>query len=873
MKPHKPIPPKIAQKILLRFLRDDLAEEVLGDLDEKFYVTLKTKSLFSARMNYWYQIFNYLRPFAIRKSKPSSSNHYAMYRSYFKIGYRNLLKNKGYSFINISGLSIGIASSLLIFLIVRQEYSFDKFHTKADRIYRMETTKVERGDTFAGTPTGVLAPLRNDFQGIEKVGAVVQEQGKIIDIEQGPSVDKYKESVVFVENELFHILDFQWLRGNPDIELNDLNTIILSESYAQKFFGLSDNALGKHIHFDEQDWMVTGIVADPPDNTDFPFHIMASYANIKKANTQYDQQHWSWGDNHQTFILLKTGVSAQEVALQFPRMIEKYMGKEALTKRAYSLLPLNEIHFAYNYGGRSANPKMLKTLVIVGLFLLLIACANFINLATAQGIRRSREVGVRKAFGSSRLQLIHQFLSEAGFITLLALVLSFIEGYLILPYISQLLGITISTDLIWSIPSIIFSVSVVIVTALLAGFYPALIVSAMRPVGAMKEAIANRLVRGISLRNSLIVFQFCISLVLIIGTLTIGQQIQLFKNANLGFDYESVITADIPQAEFSKLEVIRHELLASPFIQNVSFSNNSPSSERNWMGVTQYNRAGEVIEINTQMKMVDNHFIDTYNINLLAGEQFQEGDTLPKGVINEVMANRMGFTDPKDAIGQMISSGESSFPVIGVVKNFHVNSLHQKIDPTLMFVRLNDVHQVGIKLHQSALTAENLKKTIAHFKQVWTSAFPEQIFAYQFLDQTLEEAYFKEIQTSRLIHLATTIAIFISCLGLFGLVVFTSEQRVKEVGIRKVLGASVVSIFTLFTKDYLKLILIANAFAWPISWWIMREWLEGFEYSTEVSWWIFAVAALAIIVIAGLTISTQVIKAATVNPVKSLRSE
>lgn len=873
MEDRNKIPPKLAQKILLRFLRDDLAEEVLGDLDEKFYATLKNKSLFRAKLNYWFQVLHYLRPFARRKSKPSYSNHYAMFQSYFKIGIRNLLKNKGYSFINISSLSIGIASSLLIFLIVSQEYSFDKFHTNADRIYRMETTKVEMGNTFAGTPTGVLTPLRNDFQGIEKVAAVVQVQAKVLDIEHGTAVHKYKESLAFVENELFHILDFQWLRGNPDTELKDLNTIILSESYAQKFFGGLDNALGKYIHFDEQDWTVTGIVADPPHNTDFPFHIIASYANIRKANTQHDQQHWGWGDNHQTFIMLKAGVAVQEIAQQFPKMIEKYMGKEALTKRAYSLLPLNEVHFAYNYGGRSANPKMLKTLVVVGLFLLLIACANFINLATAQGIRRSREVGVRKVFGSSRLQLIHQFLSEAGFITLLALVLSSIEGYLLLPYISQLLGITISTDLIWSIPSIIFLMSVVLLTALFAGFYPAFVVSAMRPVGAMKEAIESRLVRGISLRNSLVVFQFCISLVLIIGTLTVGRQIQLFKNANLGFDYESVITADIPQAEFSKLEVIRQGLLTSPFIQNVSFSNTSPSSEHNWMGITQYNRAGEVVEMRTQMKMVDSHFIDTYNINLLAGEQFQQGDTLPKGIINEVMASRMGFTDPNEAIGQIISSGETSFPVIGVVKNFHVNSLHQKIDPTLMIVRLNDVHQVSIKLQQSALTAKNLEATIAHFKQVWTSAFPEQIFGYQFLDQTLEEAYFKEIQTSRLIHLATTIAIFISCLGLFGLVVFTSEQRVKEVGIRKVLGASAASIFTLFSKDYLKLILIANAFAWPIAWWIMHKWLENFEYSTEVSWWIFAIGALAIIVIAGLTISAQVIKAATVNPVKSLRSE
>jgi putative ABC transport system permease protein len=272
------------------------------------------------------------------------------------------------------------------------------------------------------------------------------------------------------------------------------------------------------------------------------------------------------------------------------------------------------------------------------------------------------------------------------------------------------------------------------------------------------------------------------------------------------------------------------------------------------------------------MKMVDSYYVDTYNIHLLAGEQFQQGDTLPKGIINEVMANRMGFTDPKDAIGQLISTGQASFPVIGVVKNFHVNSLHQKIDPTLMVVSPSHVHQLSIKLHQEISTV-NIEKAIDHLKQVWTATFPEEIFAYRFLDQTLEEAYVKEIQTSQLVQIATSIAVFISCLGLFGLVVFTSEQRIKEVGIRKVLGASATSIFGLFSKDYFKLILVANAFAWPIAWWIMRTWLEDFEYGTEISWWTFVVAALAAIVIAGITISTQVIKAANSNPVDSLRNE
>ena len=874
-KPKHPYhPPRWLDKLLERFCAPHLLEEVMGDLHERYYLRVQRVGEAKARKQYWREVLAYIRPSIFRKK--ANTNHSILFtdmlQHYIITTFRQFSRQIGISLSYLIGLTLGIASSLLIFLIVMQEYSFDKYHTNADRIYRIETTKVEQGGTYEGTPTGVPAALRNDFQAIEKVAAILHQYGSIVAIEQGNEIKKFKESVAFVENEIFQMLDFQWISGNPMSVLSDPNTVVLSETYAEKFFGSSEKARGKTLQIDQQDWVVTGIVADPPVNTDFPFHIMASYENIKKADAEHDQRHGGWSDRHQTYVLLKKGTSPQEVAQQFPQMVEKYMGEEAVKKRAYSLLPLSKLHFEGNFGGRSANPNMLKTLMVVGLFLLLIACANFINLATAQGIKRAREVGVRKVLGSHRGQLIYQFLSEAGFITLLALVLSLGVAYLSLPYIFQLLGITIAPHLIWSVYSIVFLLSVFVLTSLLAGFYPALVLSSLSPVGAMKKALSGRLSTGLSLRNGLVVFQFSISLVLIIGTLIIGQQLQLFKNTNLGFDHASVITVEVPVQDHSRLEGMRQELLAFPSIQNVSFSNNSPSAESNWMGLATYNQEGEAVEIEYQKKMVDTYFLNTYDIPLIAGEKFREGDTLSKAIINEVMLGRMGLNDPHDAIGQTLHLAQMDLTVIGVVKNFHVNSLHQKIDPTLLLIDPR-YYQAGIKLHQTGLTAENIEKTLAHLQQVWTATFPEHIFAYQFLDQTLEEAYLKEIQTAQLVNTATGMAIFISCLGLLGLVMFTAEQRVKEIGIRKVLGASAASIFGLFSKDYLKLILIANAFAWPIAWWSLRKWLENFEYRIEISWWMFAAAALAGIVIAGLTISFQSIKAALANPVDSLRNE
>lgn len=426
----------------------------------------------------------------------------------------------------------------------------------------------------------------------------------------------------------------------------------------------------------------------------------------------------------------------------------------------------------------------------------------------------------------------------------------------------------------FSLSTLAFLTAVFLGTSLLAGLYPAFILSGFTPVKAIKNVSTGSFSRKVIFRNSLVVFQFSVSLLLIIGTFVIAQQLNLFKQAHLGFNKEAILTIEIPDNNSSKLEVLRQQLLQSSHIKNVSFSLNSASAETNWMQATQYKPEKGEITIRTQMKWVDAHFMETYGIELLAGEVLQAGDSITKVMVNEVYVQRMNLKSPQEAIGKVVYAlGEKPVPIVGVVKNFHVNSLHQKIDPTILAVHPKFFFQGSIKLNTASITAENMENAIAHIRKSWTNTFPEQIFSYQFLDYTLADAYKKEIQTGKMISVATGIAIIISCLGLFGLAIFITQQRVKEIGIRKVLGASTGNILMLLSRDFLKLVLLANVVAWPVAWWLMNKWLENFEFRINISPWVFVLAAFAAIIITGLTISYQSIKAAMANPMKSLRSE
>ena len=695
-----------------------------------------------------------------------------------------------------------------------------------------------------------------------------------------PNSDKrFKESFVFAGNELFHLLDYRWIAGDSRTALSQPNTVVLTRAYAEKYFGALD-VLGKTIRLnDKQDLLVAGVLENHPTTTSFPFDVLISFSTVKNTDPDMDLNRWNgWNDNFQVFVLLKDGITPSRLTRRFHDIIVKYMGKEALTYKRFFLNPLSQIHYSSNLGGRSANLDLLTTLSLIGLLVLLIACFNFINLSTAQAFKRTKEVGVRKAVGSNRWSLIYQFMTEAGLITFLAVVIAIGLAWALLPAMAGTLMVPLKSSDLFTWQTFSFTLVLVGLTTLLAGSYPALRLSGMAPIWALKNNRVTQEKSWFTLRQGLVVVQFTVSLVLISSALLIRQQLAFFRNADLGFNKSAIVMVGLPDNKTEKLQAFRTRLLESPYILDLSFSLNSASAESNWMQGMQYRNTDQATDIKTQMKMGDAHFLDTYGIELLAGEKLKDSDTSSsayKVIANEVFLNRMGIIRPQDALGQRVYYGDGNefATIVGVVKNFNVNSLHQKIDPTLIQVVPKNFYQAGIKLQSEKPSPEMIRIALENIEKAWTAAFPNQVFEYSFLDEALAKAYQSETRTAQLIEASTALAMLIACLGLFGLAIFSAEQRTKEIGVRKVLGASVGSIVLLLSKDFLKLVVIAVLIASPIAWYAMHEWLQNFEFKVEIKWWVFALTGLLMASIAFLTVGSQAMKAALINPVKSLRSE
>ena len=798
-----------------------------------------------------------------------------MIRNHLKIAFRSLLKSKGYSAINIVGLAAGMACSVLIFLVVRHETSYDKFQSKGDRIYRVENENIKEKHIYPGLYTGMANALRTDFPDADVVAPLLKTWGSTVSI---PESDKrFKESIVFTDDKLFQLLDYRWISGSPNKSLTQPNTVVLTKSYALKYFGTKD-ALGKSVRLDnKQDLSVSGVVEDYPATTSFPFNLLISMSTLKNTNPDLDLNKWNgWNDNFQVFVLMKNGFNPAQVTRRFSSIVLKYMGKEAVAEKHFLLNPLSEIHYTGNLGGRTANVSLLKTLSFIALLVLLIACFNFINLSTAQAFKRAKEVGIRKAIGSGRRSLVYQFLAEAGLLSLFAVLLAILITQATLPAVVTTLTIPLSiTDLLnWQ--TVLFVVGLAVLTTLLAGLYPAFRLSGMAPIWALKNNATPQEKQLFSMRQGLVVVQFTVSLVLISCALLINRQLTFFKNAELGFNKSAIITVGLPDNKPEKLEALRNLITESSQIKDVSFSFNSASSESNWMQGIEYREGPKAVEIKTQMKMGDSHFLDTYGIKLLAGQNLSDSDTADfKVIANEVFLSRAGISKPENAIGQRVyfGDGQQFATIAGVSKNFNVNSLHQKIDPTLIQVVPNNYYQAGIKLQSEKPTTESLKQALVQIEKAWIATFPNQVFDYSFLDETLAQAYKSETRTAELIEVATFLAVLIACLGLFGLATFTAEQRTKEIGVRKVLGASITSIVALLSKDFLKLVVIAIIIASPIAWYVMNQWLQNFEFKIEIKWWMFALTGLLMTTIALITVSFQSIRAALANPVKSLKME
>ena len=873
-KPNRPTPPRWLDRLLERFCAPHLLEEVLGDLHERYYLRVQRVGEAKANQQYWREVLAYLRPSVIKRpaSQPPKPIPMDMLKNYFTIALRNLRKHQSFAVINIAGLTLGLSCALVIFMIVRFELSFDTFHTKADRIYRVITgsTPSDSASYGTGTPHGLASILQEDFPEVEKVGVIYHLNTQKTQIEVDHNLVNAPHTY-FVTPSFFDMFDFTWVVGNPQQSLSQPGQVVISQTLANQYF--QGDAMGQRIRLNNEfDLVVSGILQDVPENTDFPIQLAVSHATFATSEPFQEAYSESHGSAYHTYLLLNKKASPAALESKFPAMVEKYLGKDvAENYLAHTLQPLHDVHFNEALGGgnfsdRAVSKTSLWSLSLIGGFILIMASINFVNLATAQAIRRSKEVGIRKVMGSTRRQLFLQFIGETFTLTFIATVLSLVLVSLLLPSLNSLLDIPLDEN-VFSHPYLLLWLGMLCgVISLLAGCYPALVLSSFKPVLVIKNAMSQQPSGGLLLRKGLITFQFVITQVLIIATLVVVSQNHYFRTQSLGYHQEAVLTVDVPEQEPQKIETLRNRLSQHPEIQGVSFSMNAPSATSNkWWNYFFHAsdpQEGKLVEV----KPVDDQYLALYNITLLAGDLLRPGDS--SILVNEAFLKEIGMADPQGALQEVVTIGGQDVTIKGIVRDFHTLSLHQKINP-LMMVYMEDKFQLAsIRIRMA-----EAQEAITIVEGQWKEAFPQYYFSYRFLDDDLASWYEKERKTSRLLSLFAGIAIFISCLGLYGLISFITAQKTKEVGIRKVLGATVSHIVYLFTKDFVLLVAIAFGIAAPLGYYFMQQWLADFTYKIDLSWWMFAVAVLVGLVIAMITISFQSIKAALANLVDSLRNE
>jgi predicted permease len=804
-----------------------------------------------------------------------------MLKNYLTTALRNLWRKKGSTLINITGLSLGIAGSLVLFLIVTRHTTFDNYHTKADRIYRVvHTSKGNDGDRFtAGTPNVLHDAFKNDFTEAEEVAFTSYRSGALITIPQGhgEAPKKYEEErgVTFAIPSFFRVFDRKVLIGDAIKGLDDPNEAVISKKLALKYFGKED-AIGEVVKFEDIEYKIAAVIEDAPVNTDFPFDLMLSYITVKKEREQNGGWNSIWSDE-QTWFLLKEGETIASIEARMPDFELKYLGEEDAARASYLIQPLKTVHSDERFGNYNYNtvPKsVLITLSLIAVFLILTACINFVNLATAEAIKRSKEVGIRKALGSTRSQLIRQFLGETGLVTIFSVLIAIGVAGVSLRFLNPFLEESLSlaaNPIMW-----VYLAAITIFVSLLSGLYPSFVVSAYNPVAALKNAMGNKTSSGYGLRRGLVVVQFFISQVFIIGTIVLINQMDFLNKKDLGFQKDAVISVPIPVREApgfenpegqgeSRMRVFKNQVAGLSGVEHVSLNSTPPSSGS--VSGTRFNIEGKEDDFRTQVKEVDGDYLKLFNIEFVAGENLKDLDTAGGFVVNQKVADVTGYA-PIDLVGKQIDMWGRRLPVVGVVKNFHTTSLSDPITPVVMMNRVRGYGNLSVKLNPA-----NMQSTIKEIQKYWEASYPEAIFSFEFLDEQIREFYNSQRRMSVLIGIFATMAILIGCLGLLGLATFMANQKTKEIGIRKVLGASVPSIFLIFSKEFA--VLIAGGFivAVPVAWYLMNSYLEQFEYKIPLGPMFFLAGIGISAMIAFITVGYRSFKAATINPVESLKCE
>ncbi|MDB4920055.1 ABC transporter permease, partial [Mucilaginibacter sp.] len=819
------------------------------------------------------------------------SNRNYMFKNYFKIARRNLVRNKSYAAINVTGLAVGIAVCMVIFIIIQFQTSFDNFHSKKDRIYRVLTEyhHAESASISYGKDVPFPMPLglKTAFPQIEQVAPIFasHDDQLLIPDNNGTPVKVFKEQrgVFYAGPSFFKIFDFPLLAGSYN-SLKDPNNVFLTKEIAEKYFGDWKTAMGKTIKLQAGGFIfehgtdvlkVSGILAAIPANTDFQLKLVVAFGTGFTGD--YLAKSADWAETVPDFgcyVLLPPNIAVDN----FNQQLRAYSRKAESSgnKDSHIIQSLSAVHYdaeAGNYSNKTISHQLLNVLWLIAAFILLIACVNFVNLSTAQAVNRAKEVGVRKVLGSNKSQLQIQFIVEAFLIVTGAVMLAAVITILALPYVSKLLELSLSFDILNNPAIILFLLTVTIVVTALAGFYPAIVLSRFNPVNALKSKLTASPAKGISLRRGLVVFQFIIAQALIIGTLIIVKQMDYFMDQPLGFDKDAIVNVPfrVDSLRIARLEYLKNQLLSVNGVQAVSYSSNTPVEDANdtWSAI-RFNHAIKETDFKAITKFADEGYVPAYKLQLIAGRNLQPSKMTKEFLVNESLVESLGLKKPEDILNKEISiwSDNIKCPVVGVVKDFNDRSFRNNLAPLVITQDVAMYNQVGIKL-----ATTNISSTMLAVKKIFDRTFPDFVYEYKFLDDKIASFYKQENQLSALYKIFAAIAIFLSCLGLYGLASFMAVQRIKEVGIRKVLGATAGSIVYLFSKEFIILIAIAFAIATPIAWYYMHQWLQAYAYRITISWWLIAAGGLAAIIIALATISFQAIKAAKANPVKSLRSE
>jgi putative ABC transport system permease protein len=874
-------PPRLPLRFFRWFCHPDYREDIEGDLVERFEARVRHKGKTRVSLMFAWEVLLLLRPAIVRPlSGHNYLNNYGMLKNHIKIAWRNILRRKAYSAINVAGLALGICASLAIYTVTSYDLTFDTFHPDVDRIYRLVGEETETtGDqlNFCRVPLQVAEVGHDEVSGIEVIAGITPYNAAVTIPGSGSKPEAFESRLPgshyittgVTSSRYFDIFKYEWLAGNPATSLDEPFSVVISESKARQYFGNEspNQVMGRQIIYDDSlQVSVTGVVKDWEGNTDIAFtdFISAPTLQSRFLKSKINTASWGhWGMNTWTFVKVQEEVNSSAIELQFAALVSKYADPEVRLR--LWMEPLTSIHFndqIIENPIRTAHLSTLYVLIGIAASILLLAVLNFINLSTAQSIQRAREMGIRKVLGSSRTSIMVQFLTETTMVTLFAAVLAVAMVTPLLQLFEAFIPAGVGFHL-FQPATILFLITTVVLTSLLAGIYPAKQASLVRPVVSLKGGGTQRGGEKWLLRRALIIFQFSVSLVFIIGSLVISKQLYYVQNKDLGFEPANIVTFASPRgASPTSMDVLVDKIRQTSGVENVT---------RQWLAPMTGNARGMKLKFDgsdekdfwvTQVAG-DENYIPLYGINLLAGRNLTPTDRVNELVVNQSLANVMGVTNPADALGRTLYWNDQPYPIVGVVADFHTASLHDLVTPLCVINRPDREWEFAVKAAGSEPGA--LSSILPAIQKAWEEVYPGAVPDFRVYQDSVDALYEKDQQAASLINASMLVAIFISCIGLFGLTLFTTLKRAREISIRKVLGASVMNITSILSREFMVLVLLAMLVASPIAWYAGGEWLSSFAYRTEITWWIFVVAACITTAIALLTVGTQAVKAALVN--------